>query len=90
MNPQRIRLVLAALLFAVWMGYLLYLVFTLPRSPERSAHRVVAAADSGVEVDVVGTINLKDGTVKVEEVLYPPKAKKPEKGEEIKVTNLAK
>jgi hypothetical protein len=91
-NPKLLRLVLAAVLFAAWMGYLGYLVYALPRPPQGNNLPVVLSRPQFLvsEVDVIGSINLKDGTVKVAEVLFPPNAEKPAKGEEIKVVNLDK
>jgi hypothetical protein len=87
-NPQKVRLILAAVLFAAWMGYLSYLVYALPKSPN-SLPIVLSRPQILVsEVDVIGTVNLKDKTVKVQEVLYPDDAKKALAGEEIKVANL--
>ena len=92
MNPKLLRLVLAAILFAGWMCYLGYLVYALPRPPQGDNLPIVLSRPQLLvsKVDVVGSINLKDGTVKVAEVLYPPNAEKPAKGEEIKVVNLDK
>ena len=88
MTPQKTRLLLAATLFAAWIGYLLYLVVTLPRSPNELPIVLSRPQILVSKVDVVGTINLKDGTVKVKDVLFPSAGKKPEKGDEIVVTNL--
>ena len=40
------------------------------------------------KIDLVGKVNVKEGTVQVQEVLYPPNAKQPAKGDEISVTNF--
>jgi hypothetical protein len=87
-SQQKIRLVLAAALFAGWLGYLLVLVVTLPASPNKLPIVLSRPQILVSQVDVVGTLNAKDGTVDVQEVLYPLDAKKPAKGDEIKVTNL--
>ena len=84
MNPKLLRVVLAAVLFAAWMGYLSYLVYTLPRPPIVLSQPQILVS----KVDVVGTVNVKDGTVKVTQVLYPPDATEPKKDDEIKVTNF--
>ena len=88
MTPQKTRLLLAATLFAAWIGYLLYLVVTLPRSPNELPIVLSRPQILVSRSDVVGTIDLKDGTVKVQEVLFPPNGKKPAKGDGLKVTNL--
>jgi hypothetical protein len=89
-NPKLLRLVLAAGLFVAWMGYLAYLVYALPRPPKGNNLSIVLSRPQFLvsEVDIEGNVNLKEGTVKVTEVLYPTKATEPKKGDEIKVVNL--
>jgi hypothetical protein len=103
-KPKLIRLVLAAVLFAAWMGYLVYLVHLVPRSPnnhdwlsmllrpERPNDLPIVLSRPQIlvsQVDVVGTVNVQDRTVQVKEVLYyPPNADKPEKDSTIQVENL--
>ena len=100
MNHKPLRLALAAVLFAAWMGYLAYLVYALPaktnsptvdklRPPPTNLTPVLSRPQFLVsDLDVVGTIDVAAGTVTVEEVLYPADAEQPKKGDEIKVTNL--
>jgi hypothetical protein len=89
-NPKLLRLVLAAALFAAWMGYLSYLVYALPRPPKGSDLPIVLSRPQILvsKIDVVGTINIKDGTVKVAQVLYPRDATEPKKDDEVQVTNF--
>jgi hypothetical protein len=89
-NQKLLRLILAAALFAAWMGYLSYLVYALPRPPVWSDKRIVLSQPQVLvsTVDVVGTVDVENGTVKVEDVLFPLNAAKPAKGEEIQVTNF--
>jgi hypothetical protein len=99
-NHKLLRLGLAAVLFAAWMGYLGYLVYALPvptnnplvdslRPPTTHLAPVVSRPQFLVStLDVIGTVDVEAGTVKVEEVLYPADAEGPKKGDEIKVANL--
>jgi len=105
-KPTLVRLLLAAVLFTVWIGYLIYLVHKVPRSPDDTfwtnpvSVMLRPARENGLPivlsrpqilvstVDVIGTVNVKDGTVQVKDVLFAPKGKRPEKGDEIQVTNL--
>jgi hypothetical protein len=101
-NPKLLRLALAAALFAAWMGYLGYLVYTLPgptNNPVVDALRPVPNDLPAVlsrpqflvsALDVVGTVEDKDGQVKVREVLYSKGKSPPEPDASIRVVNLDK
>jgi hypothetical protein len=83
------RLVLAAVLFAAWMGYLGYLVYTLPK-PVSNMPVVLSRPQFLVsDLDVIGDIDLKEGTVAVRKVLYSRGGNLPDFGTPIKVINLA-
>ncbi len=66
------------------------LVYTLPRPPKGSDLPIVLSRPQLLisKIDVVGIVNVKDGTVKVAQVLYPPDATEPKKDDEIQVTNF--
>ena len=87
MRPAVVRLLVAALLFAGWLGYLIYLVATTPRTPAgaplvQSRPQILVS-----DFDVVGEVKSTDAPVKVVTVLYP-ESEKGQEGKEIKVTNL--
>jgi hypothetical protein len=91
MRPVVLRFVAVAVLFAVWIAYLAYLVWKLPQSPNDLLPILSRPQFLVSDFDVVGTIEDKDGTVKVSEVLYSadPSAG-PQVNATIKVTNLAR
>ncbi len=87
MRPAVVRLLVAALLFAGWLGYLIYLVATTPRTPA-GAPLVLSRPQILVsDFDVVGQVEGVDKPVKVVTVLYPD-AEKGLEGQEITVKNL--
>jgi hypothetical protein len=115
-NPKLLRLALAAALFAAWVGYLGYLVYALPAptnnplvdslrpAPTRLTPVVSRPQFLISTLDVVGTVDVAPGTVKIEDVLHSPDKISPAgavgcslrvfypagptKGDEIHVTNL--
>lgn len=87
MRPTVVRLLVAALLFAGWLGYLVYLVRAFPRTPANSPFVLSRPQILVSELDVVGVVEGVDQPVKVVTVLYPDSEKGLE-GQEIKVTNL--
>jgi hypothetical protein len=90
MTWSRMRLGLAAVLFAAWMGWLAYLVLTTERS-----HPVILSRPQFLvsSLDVIARVDgIEDGDRKVtiREVLWPQQQIARHKiGEELKVTNLA-
>src|SRR5262249_46698022 len=83
-TPKMTRLVLAAVLFAAWMGYLGYLVYTLPK-PVNNMPVVLSRPQFLVsDLDVIGDIDLKEGTVAVRKVLYSRGGNLPDFGTPIK------
>src|SRR5437879_1561308 len=89
LHPAVLRLVAVALLFAGWLGYLTYLVVTLPHTGT-GAPLIVSRAQLLIsEVDVIAEVNGTgaDAEVTVKEVLYP-KDKADLVGKKIHVTNL--
>lgn len=87
MRPAVVRLLVAALLFAGWLGYLVYLVVTFPRTPAGAALVLSRPQLLVSDLDVVGEVKGVDQPVKVVTVLYP-EAEKGLAGQEIKVANL--
>jgi hypothetical protein len=87
MKPAVVRLLVAALLFAGWLGYLIYLVATTPRTPAGTPLVLSRPQILVSDLDVVGEVQGPDQPVKVVTVLYPESEKGLE-GKEIKVTNL--
>src|SRR5262245_4877248 len=93
MRPVVFRLVLCASLFAVWIGYLVYLVATRPRTPQDtplvlSRPQILASA-----VDVLAPIDTApkgETEITIVEVLYPTsdRALELKAGDKIKVTGL--
>jgi hypothetical protein len=89
MRPVVLRFVAVAVLFALWIAYLGYLFATLPKSPNDLPPVLSRPQFLVSDFDVVGTIEDKDGTVKVSEVLYSADPNGgPQPGATIKVTNL--
>jgi hypothetical protein len=87
MKPALLRLVVTALLFAGWIGYLSYLV--LAQRPEGSV--ILSRPQLLVsDLDVVATVPDLTGRVQVAQVLYPAtedgRAVQP--GQTLTVTNL--
>jgi hypothetical protein len=70
MKPAVLRLLVTAVLFAGWIGYLAYQVFTRPRTstgqPLVLSHPQILES----KIDIVGDIN-EEREVTVREVLYP-------------------
>jgi hypothetical protein len=87
MRPAVVRLLVAALLFAGWLGYLVYLVVTFPRTPAGTALVLSRPQILVSDLDVLGEVKGIDQPVKVMTVLYPESEKGLE-GQEIKVANL--
>jgi hypothetical protein len=89
MRPAVVRLLVAALLFAGWVGYLVYLVVTTPRTPAGTPLVLSRPQILVSEFDVVGEVErTKMGdVVKVLTVLYPDSEKGLE-GKQITITNL--
>ena len=83
MRPAVVRLLVAALLFAGWVGYLVYLVVTT--APLVLSRPQILVSDLDVVAEVKST-SAKD-PVKIVTVLYPDSEKGLE-GKEITVTNL--
>jgi hypothetical protein len=89
MRPVVLRFVAVAVLFALWIGYLAYLVWTLPKSPNDLPPILSRPQFLVSDFDVVGAIEDKDATVKVSEVLYSADPSGgPKAGDTIKVANL--
>jgi hypothetical protein len=89
--PAR-RLLLCAVLFVGWIGYLGYQVLTRPRLPDGGAFfaRPLVVSHPQVlvsQVDVIAEVPNTGGTVTVREVLWPADAPLKE-GDEIQVANL--
>jgi hypothetical protein len=74
MKLTGIRLVFVSVLFAGWLGYLLFLVTTRPRTP--SGARLVLSRPQILtsQIDIVADIDDPDGQVTVREVLWPEDA----------------
>jgi hypothetical protein len=89
-NQKLLRLALAAALFAAWVGYLGYLVYALPRSPNDLPIVLSRPQFLVSELDVVGVIEDKGGEVTVREVLYSKGKSPPEPNATIRVVNLDK
>jgi hypothetical protein len=87
MRPAVVRLLVAALLFAGWLGYLVYLVVTFPRTPAGTALVLSRPQILVSDLDIIGEVKGTDQPVKVVTVLYPD-AEKGLEGQEITVTNL--
>jgi hypothetical protein len=87
MRPAVVRLLVAALLFAGWLGYLIYLVATTPRTPAGTPLVLSRPQILVSDFDIVGEVEGIDKPVTVVTVLYPD-AEKGQEGKEIKVTNL--
>lgn len=89
-RPAVLRLVLVAALFLGWLGYLAYLVWTLP--PGGSDHRPPLLSRPQLLIsplDVIGVVEGLERPVLVEEVLYPTSADAPRlAGTKVVVTNL--
>jgi hypothetical protein len=88
MKPAVVRLALAALLFACWIGYLAYQVATLPRTPTGQPLVVSRPQVLVSDLDVIAQVDSLDGPVTVQQVLYPDR-KEYERLKTIRVTNLA-
>jgi hypothetical protein len=87
MRPAVVRLLVAALLFAGWLGYLIYLVATLPRTPAGTPLVLSRPQILVSDLDVVAEVKGLKDPIKIVEVLYPASEKGLE-GKEITVTNL--
>jgi hypothetical protein len=87
MRPAVVRLLVAALLFAGWVGYLVYLVATTPRTPAGTPLVLSRPQILVSDLDVVGEVRGLEEPVKVVTVLYPDSEKGLE-GKEITLTNL--
>ncbi|HZT79181.1 MAG TPA: hypothetical protein VFA26_03095 [Gemmataceae bacterium] len=85
MKAARIRLIVAAGLFVLWMGYLIHLAYTAHQQ------RAVLSAPQFLvsEDDVVAEVTDPKEPVKVVEVLYPEADKERLKGQSLRVENLA-
>ncbi len=92
LKSAKIRLALAALLFAAWIGWLAYLVVTT-RGISLSQPEVLSRPQFLVsQLDVIAEVARTDGNppdVTISEV-YWPKEEKKRAGEKIRVTNLSK
>jgi hypothetical protein len=89
MKPALVRLVLVALVFASWLGYLAYLVITLPRTPAGWPLVVSRPQILVSDLDVIGSVPSTEGEVRVEEVLWPDTEEARQLvGKNLKVTNL--
>jgi hypothetical protein len=74
MRPVVFRLVLCATLFALWIGYLGYLVLTRPRTPQGTSLVLSRPQIQASAVDVVARIDTEpkaENDVTVVQVLYP-------------------
>ncbi len=91
LHPAVLRLVAVALLFAAWIGYLVYLVVTLPHTATGAPLIVSRSQVLVSEVDVIARV---DGTqpeteITIEEVLYPKEDATLKVGQKVQVVNLA-
>ncbi len=92
LKSAKIRLALAAVLFAAWIGWLVYLVVTA-RGVSFSPPVVLSRPQFLVsQLDVIAEVERADGNpseVTIREVSWPKEEKKLA-GEKIRVTNLSK
>ena len=82
MKPAAWRLVVTAVLFLGWLGYLAYLVRWTANPIVLSRPQLLVS-----DFDVIAEVNSTKDPVKVLSVLYPP-SEKGQEGKEITVTNL--
>jgi hypothetical protein len=92
LHPAAIRLVAVALLFAGWIGYLVFLVVTQPRTATGAPLILSRPQILVSEVDVIAQV---DGTgpeaqVVVKEVLFPKADAPVAVGQTVHVVNLAR
>jgi hypothetical protein len=71
LTPAVLRLVVTALLFLGWIGYLGYLVLTLPTGPHKEPLLLSRPQFLLSELDVVARVDSLTGPVVVEQVVYP-------------------
>lgn len=74
MRPVVQRFVAVAVLFAVWIAYLAYLVWTLPKSPNDLPPILSRPQFLVSDLDVVGEIEDDERTVPLVELLDPARA----------------
>jgi hypothetical protein len=88
MKPAAGRLILTALLFVGWLGYLGYLVATRPVTGDGRPLVLSRPQALVSDLDVVAHVEGVDRPVVIREVLYQATGKKLAAGDEIQVQNL--
>jgi hypothetical protein len=89
MKPAAVRLLISALLFCGWIGYLLYLVLTLPTAPNGQPIVLSRPQFLVSDLDVIAQSDSEEGPVTIKEVLYPQSAESARLvGQTITVANL--
>jgi hypothetical protein len=85
---QVFRAVLTGTLFFGWLGYLIFLVRTLPHAPNGGPVVLSRPQFLISDLDVIAQVDSLDGPVKIIEVVNPPEDNEILKGKEIRVSNL--
>ncbi len=90
LHPAALRLAAVALLFAGWIGYLAYLVATLPHTASGAPLIVSRSQILVSEVDVIAHVDSTGpgADVTIEEVLYPKENPPFQVGQKVQVVNL--
>lgn len=90
MRRAALRLLVVALLFGGWLGYLAYLAFTLPRTADGQPLVLSRPQILVSDLDVIALVpGDQPGEVTIKEVLYPP-GEENRVGQKIIVTNIDK
>jgi hypothetical protein len=88
MRPAAGRLLLIAALFVGWLGYLGYLVWTRPRTPDGQPLVLSRPQLLVSNVDVVAAVDDPAQPVVIKQVLSPPGDKDLHPGDRIEVPNI--
>ena len=94
LHPAAIRLGAVAVLLVGWLGYLAYLVLTMPRTPQGGPlilsrpQFLVSQVDVVAEVDALADGSGPSPSVTIKEVLYPKEGALVKPGDKVHVVGL--
>src|SRR4051812_10367873 len=92
LHPAVLRLLAVFVLFAGWIGYLVYQVVTLPQTSTGTPLILSRSQFLVSKMDVIARLDsiAPDAAVVIEEVLYPKKDAPLTVGAKVRVTNLGR
>lgn len=90
MKSPKVRLILAAALFVLWIGWLVSLIFRTPKDDETLSHAQFLVSKLNVIAEVKEENGKPSPKVVVEEVSWPAKERQELAGKTIVVSNIGR